>query len=121
GSPVCGPVRAPAMSRRPDRAPPRHRRRSRGLFTPRRPRRYRGGMPGAEARTMGASRRQFLLSGLAATVGAACRPAAPAFGSEAQRHAVDALVHDPRLARTTRLKVLTWNIWMMPPWVRESR
>jgi len=69
---------------------------------------------------MSTSRRQLLLSGLAATVGAACHAAPPGFGSAAQGRAVDALVHDPSLARTTRLKVLTWNTWMMPPWVRES-
>jgi endonuclease/exonuclease/phosphatase family metal-dependent hydrolase len=64
------------------------------------------------------SRRQFLESSFVAGFGRGCHPRAPVFGTTAQKNARDALLRTSSSAGT--LTILTWNIFMMPPWLHES-
>ncbi|MEO7330466.1 MAG: endonuclease/exonuclease/phosphatase family protein [Minicystis sp.] len=71
---------------------------------------------------MSLSRRAFLaagaLAGLGGLVSMRCRTAAPVFGTPAQREALEKLL----LASAPRstLSILSWNIFMMPSWLRDS-
>ncbi len=66
------------------------------------------------------SRRQFLASGVAAGLTAGCHGRPPVFGTLEERGATDSLLLAARANPTNSLSILTWNIFMMPPWIHES-